>query len=87
MLHLGGGYTIPAQDVVMIADWEATTDSPETCDFLKIAKEEGFIIDYSEGDPSSFVVTEEKIYYSMISSDTLKKRVNFIYNLDTEENS
>ena len=82
MLHLGGGHTIPAQEVVMIADIEATTDSEETENFLEVAKEEGFIIDYSEGDPSSFIVTEEKVYYSMISSATLRKRVNFIYNLD-----
>jgi hypothetical protein len=61
---------------------ESTTDSEETCNFLKIAEEEGFIVDYSEGDPSSFVVTEEKIYYSMISSATLRKRVNYVYNLD-----
>ncbi|AGB40044.1 hypothetical protein Halha_0006 [Halobacteroides halobius DSM 5150] len=85
MLHLGGGYTIPAKDVVMIADWESTTDSPETRYFLKVAEEEGFIIDYSDGEPSSFVITEEKIYYSMISSDTLQKRVNFIYNLGSNE--
>lgn len=82
MLHLGGGHTIPAQEVVVIADIESTTDSEETENFLEVAKEEGFVIDYSEGDPSSFIVTEEKVYYSMISSATLRKRVNFIYNLD-----
>jgi len=87
LLHLGGGHTIPAQDVVMIADWEATTDSPETRDFLQVAKEEGFVIDYTQGEPSSFVITEEKIYYSMISSATLRKRVNFMYDLGREENA
>ncbi len=82
MLHLGGGHTIPAQEVVMIADLEATTDSEETKKFLEIAKKEGFVIDYSQGDPSSFIITNEKVYYSMISSATLRKRVNFIYNLE-----
>ena len=82
MLHLGGGHTIPAQEVVLIADLESTTDSERTAEFLKIADEEGFVIDYSDGDRSSFVVTEEKIYYSMISAATLRKRVNFVYNLD-----
>ncbi|MGM0501541.1 MAG: extracellular matrix regulator RemB [Bacillota bacterium] len=82
MLHLGQDYTIPAKDVVLIADWEATIDSKDTVDFLDISEEEGFIIDYANGDPKSFVVTEEKIYYSIISSSTLKKRMNFVYNLE-----
>ena len=81
MLHLGAGHVIPAKDVVLIADLETTTDSKETEEFLQIAKEEGFIIDYSEGNPKSFVVTDETVYYSMISSTTLRKRVNFKYNL------
>ena len=82
MLHLGQGRTIPAKDVVLIADWEATTDSQDTVEFLDISEEEGFIIDYAEGNPKSFVVTEEKIYYSIISSETLRKRMNFVYNLE-----
>ncbi|MFO7818700.1 MAG: DUF370 domain-containing protein [Halanaerobacter sp.] len=82
MLHLGEGHTIPAKDVVLIADWEATTDSQDTVDFLDISDEEGFIIDYTAGDPKSFVVTEEKIYYSIISSETLRKRMNFVYTLE-----
>ena len=83
MLHLGQGHTIPAKDVVLIADWEATTDSQDTTDFLDISDEEGFIIDYAEEkDPKSFVVTEEKIYYSIISSETLRKRMNFVYDLE-----
>ena len=82
MLHLGEGHTIPAKDVVLIADWEATMDSQDTVNFLDISEEEGFIIDYTDGDPKSFVVTEEKIYYSIISSQTLRKRMNFIYDLE-----
>lgn len=83
MLHLGQGNTIPAKDVVLIADWEATTDSQDTIDFLDISEEEGFIIDYTaEKEPKSFVVTEEKIYYSIISSETLRKRMNFVYDLE-----
>ncbi|MCK8826831.1 DUF370 domain-containing protein [Natroniella acetigena] len=84
MLHLGKGNTISLKDVVLIADLEATTYSKETENFLKIAEEEGFIIDYSGGDPKSFVVTDETVYYSMISSNTLAKRVNVKDNLNCD---
>ncbi|WP_408955295.1 extracellular matrix regulator RemB [Natroniella sp. ANB-PHB2] len=84
MLHLGKGNTISLKDVVLIADLEATTYSKETENFLKIAKEEGFITDYSEGAPKSFVVTDETVYYSMISSNTLAKRVNSKDNLNCD---
>jgi ribosomal protein S8 len=85
LLHLGAGYIIPAKDVVLIADFESTTHSKKTREFLEVAEEEGFITDFSEGNPKSFIVTDETIYYSMISSSTLSKRVNFAYNLNRDE--
>ena len=39
-----------------------------------------FIIDISENDPKSFVITDKKIYLSAISSVTLKKRADNLYN-------
>lgn len=85
MLHLGDGHTIAAKDVVLIADIDSTTCSPKTKEFLEVAREEGFITDFSNGEPKSFVITEETIYYSIISSETLAKRMNFVYNLDCAE--
>ncbi len=84
MVHLGAGYMIPPKDIVLIADLESTTHSKKTREFLKVAEEEGFITDYSKGNPKSFVLTDETIYYSMISSNTLRKRVNFAYNLNRD---
>ncbi|MCK8816609.1 DUF370 domain-containing protein [Natroniella sulfidigena] len=84
MLHLGKGNVISLKDVVLIADLETTTQAKETEEFLKIAEAEGFIIDYSEGNPRSFIVTDETVYYSMISSNTLAKRVNVKDNLNCD---
>ncbi|WP_040657428.1 extracellular matrix regulator RemB [Orenia marismortui] len=84
LVHLGAGHMIPAKDIVLIADLESTTYSKKTREFLEVAEEEGFITDFSEGNPKSFVVTDETIYYSMISSSTLSKRVNFAYNLNRD---
>lgn len=84
MLHLGAGHIIPAKEIVLIADFDSTTTSKRTREFLEVAKEEGFIKDFSKGDPKSFIVTDETIYYSMISSSTLSKRVNLAYNLNRD---
>jgi ribosomal protein S8 len=81
-LHLGDGYMIPSKQVVLIGDLESTTSSEITEEFLDISEEEGFIVDYSGGNPRSFVLTEETIYLSMISSKTLGDRVDRF----TEEN-
>ena len=81
-LHLGGGNMIPSDEVVLICDLENTTYSEITQEFMKISDEEGFIVDYSAGNPRSFVLTGETIYLSMISSKTLADRVDRF----TEEN-
>jgi regulator of extracellular matrix RemA (YlzA/DUF370 family) len=75
-LHLGDGNMIPSKEVVLIGDLENTTSSKITQEFMKISDEEGFIVDFSGGDPRSFVLTGETIYLSMISSKTLAKRVD-----------
>jgi ribosomal protein S8 len=67
---------IPSKEVVLIGDLENTTSSKITQEFMKISDEEGFIVDFSGGDPRSFVLTGETIYLSMISSKTLAKRVD-----------
>ena len=67
---------IPIDCVVMIGNLESTTDSDITEEFLQISREEGFIVDYSSGDPRSFVLTGETIYLSIISSKTLRNRMN-----------
>lgn len=74
-LHLGENYLIPKNEIVLIGDLESTTVSEITKEFFDIAKEEGFVVDYSMGNARSFVLTGETIYLSMISSSTLEKRM------------
>ncbi|SJZ79581.1 extracellular matrix regulator RemB [Selenihalanaerobacter shriftii] len=83
LLHLGNDYMIPTKDVVLIADIESTS-SEITEEFLEIAEEEGFIKNFSKGEPKSFVITDETIYYSNISSKTLRKRMNFVNRLNRD---
>ena len=78
-LHLGEDYLIPVSEIVMIGDLESSKDSDITKEFFHIAEEEGFIVDYSMGNPRSFVMTGETIYLSMISSSTLSRRFDNIF--------
>ncbi|MFW5980180.1 MAG: extracellular matrix regulator RemB [Bacillota bacterium] len=74
-LHLGKGHMISKEEIVLIGDLESTTDSSFTEEFFDISEEEGFIVDYTEGNKArSFILTGETIYLSMISSTTLAKR-------------
>lgn len=83
-VHIGGDVVIRTKEIICINDLE-TTSSPITKEFLEVAKEEGFIEDISDGDPKSFIIVnqdnQQKIYYSPISSVTIKKRAYFLNNL------
>ena len=83
-LHLGGDISVSLKEIVGIFDLESTLESPNTREFLEIAKDEGLISTVGTEDKiKSFIVTKEKIYYSPISSTTLQKRV--LNMLDLEE--
>lgn len=81
-LHLGENVIIPIKDVIAIMDIESTNMSNDTKQFLKTAKEEGFVKYVTNDDPKSFVLAEidkkSVIYLSPISSLTLSKRSGFV---------
>lgn len=78
-LHLGNDYIVFIKDIIAILDFETTTISKITREFLKEAQEEGFIINVSDDIPKSFIVTEIKgksrVFISNIASSTLLKRM------------
>lgn len=61
------------KDIIGIFDMEVQ-DNPQTAKFIEFAKNHDAVEVVEVGDIKSFVVTEEKLYYSPISSLTLKKR-------------
>lgn len=77
-LHIGKGHMIKKEDVVFIGDMESTKDSKITQEFFDIIREEGFIINNFEDECRSYILTGEKIYLSIISSATLKNRMEEI---------
>lgn len=76
-LHLGADVIIPLKEVIAIADLKAN-GSAINREFLNIMADEKMITDISEGNPKCFVITDRMVYFSAISSMTLKKRAEYI---------
>jgi hypothetical protein len=81
-IHLGGDVMVPNKDVIAILDLKMKDSADSTKEFLNVAEEEGFVVVIDENDSKSFVVTNQKVYFSPISSLTLKKRAGFVSELD-----
>ena len=80
-LHIGSDRMVHSDDIVAVFDFENTTTSKITREFLATSEEEDFVVNVSAEDlPKSFIVTEygEKtiVYISPISSATLLKRLS-----------
>lgn len=73
-IHLGGSTLALSKEVVAIIDMKMAEKSISTLEFLQIAEDEGFTVDISNGKPKSFVITNDCVYLTPISSTTLYKR-------------
>ena len=82
-LHLGENIVVPIKDVIGIFDMETAADSTDTIQFLRMAEEDGFVQRITSEKPKSFIIAEvnkkSKIFLSPISSATLGKRTESIY--------
>lgn len=76
-LHLGSDVMVPVKDIVAIYDHK-TMESEENrvCfDFMKLEKK---VVAITSDEVKSYVVTDDSIYLSVISSLTLKKRAQSV---------
>lgn len=74
-VHIGGTKVIQTKEIIAIFNMDVESTSPITCEFLTKAKQSGRVEVISGRDEAkSVVVTEGCIYYSPISSLTLKRR-------------
>ena len=83
-LHLGQETVVMQDDIVGIFDLDNTTVSKATRDYLAQAEKNKQVINVSFELPKTFVLTNNKaqgnrIYISQISSSTLLKRAENIY--------
>ncbi|MEG1999821.1 MAG: DUF370 domain-containing protein [Evtepia sp.] len=74
-LHIGGSVMIRTRDLIGIFDMDNSSTSFLTRDFLRRAEENKRIVNISDDLPKSFVLCENKVYLSQLSSATLLKRI------------
>jgi len=73
-LHLGADTVIPLKNLIAIFDLKAGRIPVSNRNFINKNTLEKKVIDVSNGNAKSFIVTSKEIYLSGISSLTLKKR-------------
>ncbi|WP_425059457.1 hypothetical protein SCACP_00060 [Sporomusa carbonis] len=76
-LHLGANTVIPLRNVIAIFDLKIAA-SAVTDQYIKNVKSSNKLIDISENSAKSFIITDQNVYMSAISSQTLKKRAGHI---------
>jgi hypothetical protein len=75
-IHLGGEKIIRSAELVAIFDITIEQSSKLSKQFVAGAKKRKDVEVIGEEESKSIVVTENKVYYSPISSSTLKKRAH-----------
>ncbi|MCL6441998.1 MAG: DUF370 domain-containing protein [Alicyclobacillus sp.] len=85
-IHLGGDTVVSTRDVIGIFDIQ-TQSSGLTQSFLQYAQDRNAIAVVDHDEIKSFVVTPNKVFFSPISSGTLKRRAQIFesgFKLDIE---
>lgn len=74
-IHIGGDRMIRAKELIAIFDISIEQSSKLSSQFMQAAKEHERVEVVGEEEVKSIVLTQSNIYYSPISSSTLKKRL------------
>jgi hypothetical protein len=77
-IHLGGEKIIRTSQLVAIFDISIEQSSKLSKQFVMHAQKNKEIEAIGEEDHKSIVVTNNKVYYSPISTSTLKKRAHYL---------
>lgn len=77
-IHLGGEKVIRSSELVAIFDISIEKSSKLSKQFLNHGQKAKLVVTIGEEEPKSIVLTKHTIFYSPISSSTLKKRANVI---------
>ncbi|GGG08309.1 extracellular matrix regulator RemB [Paenibacillus aceti] len=78
-IHLGGERIILSSELVAIFDISIEKSSKISKQFVSHAIEGKNVVRIGEEEAKSIVVTKNIVYYSPISSSTLKKKTNLNY--------
>ncbi|MGO0123462.1 extracellular matrix regulator RemB [Desulfothermobacter acidiphilus] len=77
LVYLGGDVTIDGKEIIAILD-SKLGEAPSTKEFLRNMRDEGRLVNLSEGGKRrSIVVTADKVFISYLSCNALKRRVEY----------
>lgn len=78
-IHLGGERVIFSSELIAIFDISIEKSSKVSKQFVTHALQGKNLVRIGEEEAKSIVVTKNMVYYSPISSATLKKKANIIF--------
>ncbi|MEH7237910.1 extracellular matrix regulator RemB [Bacillus sp. JJ1562] len=80
-IHLGENVMVRSSDVITILDRQLLKSSSIVNEFLDVQKDR--VVELSNGNTKSVVVTVDKVYFSPLSSSTLKKRSQHVSDFES----
>lgn len=80
-IHLGEDIIIQSEDVIAIID-SSLMNSVILEEFVKINNENNNIVEITDGAVKSIVVTKDRVYFSPFSTVTLKRRSQYVSELE-----
>lgn len=81
-IHLGENIVIQAREMIAIIDGNLVDESTILREFVDINMGKNNIIKISNGSAKSIVITERNVYFSPLSTVTLKRRLQYISELE-----
>lgn len=76
LIHIGAGTLLRDREILGFFDMDGKWDSEVTKDFLKRCDRNGKTVSAGEDLPRSFVLTDDKLVFSHISTSALKSRAD-----------
>ena len=75
-INFGHGVFVRQEEVIGVFDLDKSTVSKHTREFLNKAEKDGKIVAAFDDIPNSFILTNDKVYLTYASTQTLKKRAS-----------
>lgn len=73
-INFGHGILVRQEEIIGVFDLDKSTVSKHTREFLNKAEKDGRIVAAFDDIPNSVIVTDDKVYLTHASTQTLKKR-------------
>ncbi len=81
-LHLGEDIVLQTKEIVAIIDSNVVEESEIVKEFIDVNDRKNNIVHISDGTVKSIVITKKKVYFSPLTAVTLKRRSQYIYELE-----